>query len=110
MVERILEYVQIKMEQIKLRIITHVSRILANVIALALIGMLALFFVFFASFSLGAYLNELFNSTFLGHLAIAGGYLLVIIIIFLMMKTGKMQSWFENIILNIAEKEDEQED
>ncbi|MEQ9405341.1 MAG: hypothetical protein RIM99_17260 [Cyclobacteriaceae bacterium] len=109
-VERITEYIQIKTEQVKLKIIAHVSRILANVIALCFIVIVGFFFMFFLSFSVGSLLNEVFESEYLGHLTIAGFYLLLILIIFLLMKSGSIQNWFENIILNIAEKEDEQED
>ncbi len=39
-IERITEYIQIKTELFKLKIIGHVSRILASVIALVLVGVL----------------------------------------------------------------------
>lgn len=109
-VEKITEYIQIKTELIKLKVIEYVSRILANVIALVFIGMIVFFFLFFISFALGAYLNVVTQSEFLGYLIVAGAYLLLIIIIFLLAKTGKIQGWFENLILKIAEQEDEQED
>ena len=109
-VEKITEYIQIKTELIKLKIIGSVSKILANVIAVTVIGVIAFFFVFFLSFAFGFYLNVLLDSEFLGHLIIAGFYLLLIIIIFLLVKSGKVQSWLENLILNIADQEDEQED
>ncbi len=107
-VEKITEYIQIKTELIKLKVIGHVSRVLSNVIAIALIGVIAFFFFFFLSFSLGSYLNSLLESEFLGHLIVAGFYLLLIIIIFLLVKTGKIQSWLENLILKIAEQEEDE--
>lgn len=109
-VEKITEYVQVKTELLKLKVIGLVSRILARVIALLFIAGIAFFFVFFLSFGLGHYLNTILASDFWGHLIVAGFYLLLIIIIFVLMKTGKIQSWFENLILKISEQEDEQED
>lgn len=109
-VERITEYFQVKMELIKLKIIGQVSRLLANVLVLFLITLIAFFFVFFLSFSIGSYLNGVLESGYLGHLIVSGFYLLLIIIIFLLGKSGKIQGWLENLILNIAEQEDEQED
>lgn len=109
-VEKITEYIQIKTELIKLKVIGYVSKILANVLAIALIGVIAFFFFFFLSLGFGFYLNNLLSSEFLGHLIVAGFYLLLIIIIFLLVKSGKVQSWLENLILNIADQEDEQED
>ncbi len=107
-VEKITEYIQIKTELIKLKVIGHVSKLLANVIAMVTIGIVAFFFFFFLSFSLGSYLNVLLESEFLGHLIVAGFYLLLIIIIFLMVKTGKIQGWLESIILKIAEQEEDE--
>ena len=109
-VEKITEYIQIKTELIKLKIVGYVSRILANVIAFAFISVIAFFFLFFLSFSLGSYLNYRLESEFMGHLIIAGFYLLGIIVIFLLAKTGRIQGWLENLILKVAEQEDEQED
>ncbi|MEP1094518.1 MAG: phage holin family protein [Cyclobacteriaceae bacterium] len=109
-IEKITEYIQVKTELIKLKVIGIVSRVLANVISAALIGIIAFFFFFFLSFSIGSYLNGILQSEFLGHLIVAAFYLLLIIIILLLAKTGRIQSWLENLILNIVEQEDEQED
>jgi len=109
-IEKITEYIHIKTELIKLRVIEFVSRILANVLALLFIGAIAFFFFFFLSLSLGFYLNVLMESEFLGHLIVSGLYLLLIIVIFLLVKTGRIRTWLENLILNMAEKDDEQED
>jgi hypothetical protein len=109
-IEKITEYIQIKTELIKLKLVGYISRVLANVLAFVFIAIIAFFFIFFLSFSLGSYLNTYFESEYLGHLVVTGFYLLLIIIIFLLAKTGKIQSWLENLILKIAEQEDEQED
>ncbi len=109
-VEKITEYIQIKTELIKLKVIGYVSKIVATVLGLAFISVIAFLFVFFLSLGLGSYMNSLLESEFLGHLIVAGFYLLLIIIIFLLVKTGKVKSWLENLILKIAEQEDEQED
>ncbi len=108
--ERITEYVQIKTEQIKLTVITCVSRVLADVIFLFFVSVAGLFFIFFLSFSLGSYLNTLFESDFSGHLLVAAFYFVLITIMILLMKTRRIQGWLEDFILNIVEKKDEQED
>lgn len=109
-VERITEYIQIKTEQVKLKIVGYISRILANVLALFFIILIGFFFLFFLSFSIGSLLNEVFESAFLGHLLISAFYLLLIIIVLMLVKFGKIQGWLEFLILKIAEQEDEQED
>ena len=109
-VERLTEYVHIKTEQFKLRIVSSVSRLIANVVSFSFFAVLGAFFVFFLSFGLGAFLNSVLNSEFYGHLIIAGFYLLLILIIFLLAKTNKLRDWFEDLILKAIEREDESED
>ena len=108
-VEKITEYIQVKTELIKLKIIGQISRLLANVLALGFIAMIAFFFLFFLSFGFGSYLNTVLDSNFFGHLIVAGCYLLLMLVIFLLMKSGKIQGWIENLILTITEQ-DEHED
>ena len=43
--------------------------------------------------------NEVFDSEYLGFLTVAGGYLLIIVILGIMAKTGKIQNWIEVLIL-----------
>lgn len=109
-IEKLTEYIQVKTEQVKLKIVGYISRILANVLALFFIILVGFFFLFFLSFSIGSLLNEVLESAFWGHLIIAGFYLFLIIIALILVKSGKIQSWLENLILKIAEQEDEQED
>ncbi len=109
-IDNLTAYIQLKTEQVRLTIIRYISRILANVIALSLLAMIGCFFLFFLSFSMGAYLNEMLQSMFLGHLIVAGIYLLLIIIVLVLIKTKKIQNWLESLILKIAEQQDEQED
>ncbi len=109
-VEKITQYIQIKTEQLKLRVISHISRIMAHILVFMFLLVIGVFLVFFLSMSLATYLNEVLASQFLGYLIVAGCYLLLMIIIFLLMRSGKVQGWFEQLLLNIAESEDEQED
>ena len=108
-VERITQYIQVKTEQVKLKIIGTIARVLANIIAMAVIAVMGFFFVLFISYAAASYLNALLGSVFLGHLLVAAFYLILIIVIVLLTKTRKIQGWFENLILTIADQ-DEQED
>lgn len=104
-IKRITEFILIKVELLKLRVIAYSSRVLANMFSLVFLVIISLFFLFFLSFGLGFLLNQVLDSLFLGHLIIAGFYFLLIIILFLLIKTRKIQGWVENLLLNMLEKE-----
>ncbi len=109
LINRITEYVKIKGQQIKLEIIGHVAKLLGHVLVVSFIAILGLFLILFLSFAVGAYLNELFESTYLGYLAVAGGYFLVVIIIALLARTGRIQKWIETLILSASDELEEDE-
>ncbi len=108
-VERLMEYVQIKIEQFKLRIVGAVSRLIAGILAFTFVAVLGILFLFFLSLSLGAFLNTVFDSEFYGYLTVAGFYLLLIIIILVLIKTQKVRGWFEDLLMKTMENEDEPE-
>ena len=108
-VEKLTEYVQVKTELLKLKIISVVARVLGNIITFFLVASIGLFFILFLSIGIGALLNEVFESAYLGYLSVAGFYLLLIFIIMVLSKSGKIQSLFENLILKMSEQEDESE-
>ena len=102
-IDNIVEFIEVKTEQIKLRIIARVARILSGVFALSIIAVLAFFFLFFLSFAFAEMINESLNSPYLGYLMIAGAYLLIIIILFLLLKSRKLQKWIEALIVKLEE-------
>lgn len=108
-IDNIVEFVEIKTEQIKLRIIARVAKMLSGVIAVALLGFFSLFFIFFLSFAFAQLINFWMGSIYWGYLIIASLYLLVIIVIFLLVKSGKLQKAIENLIVKLEEAKYEQE-
>jgi hypothetical protein len=108
-VDQIAEYAEIKTEQIKLKFITRVSRLLATVLSLVLIGMLGLLFLLFLSLSVGEMINEALYSKYLGYLIVTGIYFILIIIVLLLARAKKIRGWFEKLILYLAEQENEQD-
>ena len=109
LISNLTEYIEVKTEQLKLKIISRFARVLSNIIAFAMLAMLGLFFFFFVSFAAAEMLNQVLESTHLGYWCIAGGYLLIIILIFVLLKSKALQRWIENIIVNMAEKDDDQD-
>lgn len=110
LIERIKEYIKLKIEQIKLELVGHVARLMSQLIVFFLLVILGLFMVMFLSFALGALLNELLESNYLGYLIIASFYLLGILILTLLAKSGKIQGWLESAILNASNKIQEEEE
>ena len=110
LIERIKEYIKLKIEQIKLEMVGHVARLMSQVIVLFLLVILGLFTLLFLSFALGALLNELLESNYLGFLIIAGIYLIAVLILASLSKSGKVQGWIESAIINASNKlQDEEE-
>ncbi|WP_436517717.1 phage holin family protein [Ekhidna sp. To15] len=107
-IDNIVEFIEVKTEQIKLKIISRVARMLSGVIALSMLALFTMFFLFFLSFAFAEMINIGLDSSYLGYLIIAGGYLLIIIIVILLLKTRKMQKWIENLIVKLEEAKYEQ--
>lgn len=110
LINRLTEYLKIKAEQIKLQVIGHVAKLMSHVIVLSLLVFLGLFFFFFLSFAFGSFLNEVFESSYLGHLCVGGIYFLLILLIGILAKTGRIQAWLEILILKISDQIEDEED
>lgn len=107
-IDNIIEFIEVKTEQIKLKIIARVARMLSGVIVLSMLGLFSMFFLFFLSFAFAEMLNESLGSNYLGYFIISGGYLLIIIVVILLLKTKKIQKWIETLIMKIEEAKYEQ--
>ncbi len=103
LIDKLQQYVEVRLEQIKLAIITRSSKAIAGLITLTMILFFGLFVLFFLSLALAAYLNEVLDSKFLGYLLTAGCYLLVIIVMLLLSNRKVLQGWIETIILRSNE-------
>ncbi|WP_109833282.1 phage holin family protein [Reichenbachiella versicolor] len=101
------DYVQIKFELFKLEITEHVANILAQVIAYIVILLLLSFVLSLVSMGLSFYLNYLLDSDFIGFFITAGIYVLGLIIVLLFLRSGKLKSFFEVMILETQKEPDE---
>jgi hypothetical protein len=104
-IDKLTDYLKLKGEQIKLEIMGHVARVLAHVIVFLLISLLLLFFGLFFMLSLAVVLNYAFGSEYLGYVVVTGVLLVLLIVIGSMLRSGKVQKWFETLILKISEDE-----
>ncbi|MEP1035338.1 hypothetical protein [Ekhidna sp.] len=107
-IDNIVEFIEVKTEQIKLKIITRIARMLSGVIAISMLALFSMFFLFFLSFAFAEMINMNLDSSYLGYLIVSGGFFLIILIVILLLKTGKMQKWIENLIVRLEEAKYEQ--
>ncbi len=104
-IDRITEYLKIKGEKLKLDIIASVSKIMAYAISFILILLVGFFFLVFASITIGAIINEALESSYIGYLIISGFYFLMLIILFLLLRTKKVQNLIEKLLMQINDPE-----
>lgn len=76
----ILEYIDVKLDLIKIHTAENLSRIFSNIANIVVIGYLLFLIIIFLSFSAGFFIGSLLNSIELGFLCIAGFYFLLLIL------------------------------
>ena len=100
----IVEFFEIKVQELKLKTIQTTSQVLAILILIITISSLAFLFVLFSSFALGTLFNELLDSQYLGFLIVAGIYLLLIITIVILFQRNIINKWLQSLILKSLNK------
>lgn len=76
----ILEYIEVKLDLVRLHTAENLSRIFSNVATIAVISYLLFFIIFFISFAAGFYIGSLLDSNELGFVCVAGFYTLLLIL------------------------------
>ena len=76
----ILEYIEVKLDLIRIHTAENLARIFSNVATLAVIGFLLSLMILFLSIAAGFYFGSLFDSNELGFLCVAGFYVLLLIV------------------------------
>lgn len=76
-------YLNTNIKLVKQEFTAKYSVIISDLISYVLIGLAGLFFLLFLSLMAGFYLSELLDSTFLGFAIVAGFYLLISVILYL---------------------------
>jgi hypothetical protein len=80
------DYLEIKLDQIRLHTAENISRILSSAISIAILGYLLFFILLFLSFAAGYFFASLLHSNEMGFLYVAGFYGLVLIIFLIFRK------------------------
>jgi hypothetical protein len=79
------EYIEVKLDLIRLHTAENLSRILSNTAAAAVIGYLLFLIIMFISLSAGFFIGSRLNSNELGFLCVAGFYM-VLLLLFLVFR------------------------
>jgi len=77
----VLEYIEVKLDLIRLHTAENLSRMFSNVATIAVIGYLLFFIILFISFAAAYFIGSLLDSNELGFLCVAGFYSLLLILI-----------------------------
>lgn len=98
------KYLDTNIQLVKHEMTAASSVIISYLFSSLLIGLAALFFLFFISLTTGFYLSALLDSTIYGFAIVAGFYFLIGLLLFLVRKSLLMKPIREKIIQNILEK------
>ena len=77
------EYLEIKLDMIRLHMAENLSRILSSAASAAIIGYILFFILLFISIAAGYFFSSLLHSNELGFLLVAGFYILLLIVFLL---------------------------
>jgi len=104
-VDKITSFIEVKIEQIKIKLIRSSSKLAGNIIGIILISVFGLLFLLFFTIGIATLINHFMGSPFWGYFIIAGFYLFMILIFLGLMNTGKISSWIESALSDIDNNE-----
>src|SRR5690554_6193176 len=84
--------VDVRLEMIQAGIRKRITSLVTRIVILAVMGVVGLFLLLFASFSLAFYLSEISRSPFLGFLYVAGIYLVILIVLYFIRNSLQLQA------------------
>lgn len=100
LIEHLVGFLETKSEILKLELKEELVRIGARLFATFIIILLVMLVVFFFSMALGNYLNELWQSAYLGFLALGVLFLLFGVAMLIL----KNSSWYQGIMWELTER------
>ena len=108
--ETFTEYIRVKFELFKLDLTEHLSNVLAQMIAYIVILIISGLVVTFLSIALANFLNSYFQNDSIGYLIVAGIYLLLLLLVFYLLRSGKLKAFFETKLMENISKETSKDD
>lgn len=103
------EYVDVKVEKVKLEVVDKSSKVVADLIARIIIFLVVGFIVMFASMAIAVLLGESWGRMWLGFLAVSGFYLIIAILVW-MTRDRWIRIPVVNGMLNLMTKKEEEDE
>ncbi len=97
-IQTVKQLIEVRIKLVKEEINEQVSTLLARVFLLVVMGVISVFVLLFASFSLAFYLSELMRSTYKGFLYVSLIYLLFMILLFFLKDSKSLIRGFQEVI------------
>lgn len=94
------DYIEVRLDLIRLHTAENISRILSSTATLVIIGYLLFFILFFFSFALGFFLGKRFESNELGFLCV-GAFYLVFLIFFIIIRKQIVEKPIIKVIVKL---------
>lgn len=107
LIDAVLDYLKVKADILKLDIIERISALVAVIISFLIIFIGFLFFIAFASLTIGSLLNQILESSYLGYAIVTTVYFILLMIVVYYLRSGKMQNTIESIVVRAMEKTEE---
>ncbi len=108
LIENLTGFIRVKIELLKLEILEEISKGIATLLSLIVIMILGLFVLAFGSLTLAVIINNYLASPYLGYIIITGFYTVVLIIVFLLSKSGKLTDLIEQQLVNKSKEINEE--
>ena len=108
LIDSVLDYLKVKADILKLDIIERISGLVAFLISFLIIFIGSLFFIAFASLTIGSLLNEILESSYLGYAIVTTVYFIMLMIVVYFLRSGRLQKTIESIVVSAMEKSEEE--
>jgi hypothetical protein len=97
-------YIESKIIMLKLEIKEELAATLGKLAVYLIAGFLFMLFLFFVSFAMAVWLNQVTKSVYLGYLSVAGFYLILMILVILFRKYLKIKELIEEKLVESIKK------
>ena len=101
------EYIALEIEDMKLVAVQKGSKIIGNIAAMVVAGVMGLFFIIFGGIALGLYIGECVQSLPFGFLLVAVGFMLIGLIVWLTRRSLIQVPVMNNMIKQLCDHEED---
>tara|TARA_B110000858_G_scaffold188774_1_gene234741 strand:- start:1040 stop:1384 length:345 start_codon:yes stop_codon:yes gene_type:complete len=109
LIDKIISLIKIKGDQVKLELISKFSTFLALSILFFTLVILSLLMLIFLSLGIAVIFNEFLMSAYWGYFIASAFFFLMIIMVVWMIRSGKIQNWLEEAIIESSYKKNHEQ-